>query len=341
MDEKSPKSQILIIDDDPVARKTLELLLLPEGYQLFLAEDGAEGLQLAYRIFPDLILLDVILPDVDGISVLHQLRSEPALAEVPVLLISSLDDNASRLIGLEAGADDFVNKPFAGLELRARVRTITRLNRYRKLSEERQKLEQSHVELQQAYENTLMGWSRMLELRDKETQGHTQRVTDLTIYLAHRLGITGDALDHIRRGAILHDIGKIGIPDKILLKDQSLTEDEWQIMQRHPEIARDALANIDYLLPALDIPYSHHEHWDGSGYPLGLKGEAIPLAARIFAVIDVWDALLHDRPYRDGWEIDHIAQYMRTQSGKYFDPTIISVFLDMVESKEIPIPELP
>jgi len=156
----------------------------------------------------------------------------------------------------------------------------------------------SHDELSQAYDSTIEGWSHALDLRDKETEGHTRRVTDLTLELARVFGFSDEELVHVRRGGLLHDIGKMGVPDKILLKEGALTAEEWVIMRQHPVFAHELLLPIDYLRPSLDIPYGHHEKWDGTGYPRGLKGEEIPLIARIFAVVDVWDALTSDRPYR-------------------------------------------
>jgi putative nucleotidyltransferase with HDIG domain len=159
-------------------------------------------------------------------------------------------------------------------------------------------LQRTNEELENAYDATIEGWSHALDLRDKETEGHTQRVTELTMELARTFGFGEAELVHIRRGALLHDIGKMGVPDNILLKEGKLTDEEWGVMRQHPLFARDMLLPIHYLRPALDIPMFHHERWDGSGYPCGLKGEEIPLTARIFAVVDVWDALTSDRPYR-------------------------------------------
>jgi putative nucleotidyltransferase with HDIG domain len=188
-------------------------------------------------------------------------------------------------------------------------------------------LQESNQALLQAYDATIEGWSYALDLRDKETEGHTQRVTELTLRLARALGINGEALVHIRRGALLHDIGKMGVPDSILHKPGPLTPDEWVIMRQHPVLAYEMLSRIEYLRPALDIPYCHHEKWDGTGYPRGLKGEEIPLAARIFAVVDVWDALTSDRPYRPAWTREQAVAYLREQAGKHFDPRIVEIFL--------------
>ncbi len=191
-------------------------------------------------------------------------------------------------------------------------------------------LQRSNTELRLAYDATILGWSHALDLRDRETEGHTQRVTKLTVQLAEAFGLSEEAVTHIRRGALLHDMGKMGVPDAILLKPGTLTDEEWLHMRRHPQYAYDMLAQIDYLKPALDIPYCHHEKWDGTGYPRGLKGEDIPLAARLFAVVDVWDALYYDRPYRKGWTVENTLAYIREQSGRHFDPGVVDIFLRVV-----------
>ena len=191
-------------------------------------------------------------------------------------------------------------------------------------------LRQSNLELEAAYDATIEGRGRALEWRAAETEGHSQRVTELSVELARKLGVRGRALLNLRRGALLHDIGKMGIPDAILRKAGSLDEEEWAIMKRHTEYACRMLEPIEYLKEALDIPCAHHEKWDGSGYPRGLKGEEIPLAARIFAVADVFDALTSDRPYRSAWSREDALEYIREQRGQYFDPAVAEAFLDMV-----------
>jgi PAS domain S-box-containing protein len=193
-------------------------------------------------------------------------------------------------------------------------------------------LQLSNTELTLAYDKTIEGWSRALDLRDKETEGHTRRVTETSIKLAIQMGIPRSELVHIHRGAMLHDIGKVAIPDGILLKPGPLTDEEWAIMRRHPLIAMELLSPISHLTPALAIPRSHHERWDGAGYPDGLAGENIPLAARIFAVVDVYDALTSDRPYRSAWSPTEAVDYIRGESGRHFDPRVISAFLEMVGS---------
>jgi putative nucleotidyltransferase with HDIG domain len=190
----------------------------------------------------------------------------------------------------------------------------------------------SNYELRRAYDATIEGWSAALDLRDRETEGHTRRVTDLSVQLAKRMGFGKRDLVHVRRGALLHDIGKMGVPDRILLKPEALTEEEWAIMRMHPTYAYEMLKSITYLEPALEIPFSHHEKWDGTGYPQGLKGEEIPLAARIFAVVDVYDALTSDRPYRRGWPKEKVFEHIHALSGSHFDPQVANEFLKMMGS---------
>jgi response regulator RpfG family c-di-GMP phosphodiesterase len=490
---------LLIVDDDPTGREAIRSVLMNQDMDLFFATNGLEALEMAGQLQPDLILLDVMMPELDGFEVCRRLRADPLLAEVPVVMVTTLDDRESRLEGIQAGADDFISKPIDRAELRVRVRTITRLNRYRLLINERAQLERQvqrltalrtiglavsgcldlqiilSMLLQQiseqlnvnacdillydpeqrtftlqasrgfmhdnqqrtqlnlnnpqtddalfkqsvitwapqsepaptflqldllhgeifneycavpliandqlvglleifqrstldsdpnwmaflqalceqgaiailnarlygdlqhsnqivtdAYDRTIEGWSRVLEFRDRETEGHSVRVTNMTIRMAEALGLDSEEQVHIRRGALLHDIGKLSIPDSILLKAGPLTDEEWGIMRKHPVYAYDLLLPIDYLRPALDIPHYHHERWDGTGYPCRLKGKDIPLPARMFAMIDVWDALSSDRPYRAAWSLEQVKEYLKAQSGTHFDPELITIFLDLL-----------
>lgn len=201
-----------------------------------------------------------------------------------------------------------------------------------------QELQRANLQLSQAYDATIEGWAAALELRDGSLSGHSRRVAEWSVRLAQALGITGDALVHIRRGALLHDIGKMAIPDAILQKGEDLTPEEWDIMKRHPEYALQFLSSIEFLKPALDIPYYHHERWDGSGYPQGLGGEAIPLAARIFAVVDVWDALRSNRSYHLAWSEEQILNYLQQESGRQFDPHVVEAFIRLVRETQADTP---
>ena len=213
------------------------------------------------------------------------------------------------------------------IEIQASSRDIT------ERKESQVALQQAHEGLREAYDKTIEGWVVALDLRDRETEGHTQRVTEMTVRLARELRFTEEEIVHIRRGALLHDMGKMGIPDEILQKPGPLTDEEWSIMRRHPQYAYQMLSPISYLNQALIIPYYHHERWDGSGYPHGLKGEQIPLFARLFAVIDVWDALSSDRPYRKRMPPKEVTEYLEKESGRLFDPYIVEKFLPFITTK--------
>jgi putative nucleotidyltransferase with HDIG domain len=191
-------------------------------------------------------------------------------------------------------------------------------------------LQRSNADLSLAYDATIEGWSRALDMRDRETEGHTQRVAELTVRLARAIGQRDETIVHIHRGALLHDIGKMAVPDSILLKPDKLTPDEWVVMRKHPQYAYELLSPIEYLRPALDIPYCHHEKFDGTGYPRGLKGENIPLAARLFAVVDVWDAVRSDRPYRKAWSRETALEHIRSSAGTHFDPHSVDMFLMVI-----------
>jgi len=215
------------------------------------------------------------------------------------------------------------------VEIQAASRDITE----RKRAEEA--LQLAHNQLRDAYERTIEGWVRALDLRDRETEGHTQRVTEITIKVAKQLGFNEEELSHIKRGALLHDMGKIAIPDEILQKPGPLNETEWERMRQHPMYAFEMLSPIAYLNPALDIPFYHHERWNGSGYPHGLKGEKIPLSARLFAIVDVWDALRSDRPYRKAIPREQVIEYLSENSDILFDPKLVKLFLKFVEENNL------
>jgi putative two-component system response regulator len=330
--ESNVGSLVLIVDDEYIGRETLQSVLEGEGYQLEMAESGFQAIEKAKQLLPDVILLDVMMPGMTGFEVCQRIRSDPQIAEIPIIILTALDDRESLLNALKAGADDFISKPFDRYELRARLLGITRLNRYQKLLQERAKLREANAQLLNAYEATIEGLSHALDLRDRETEGHSRRVTEVTVKLAQALDISEDEITHIRRGALLHDVGKIGIPDSILHKPDTLTEAEWITMRKHPQFAYNMLAPIEYLRQALAIPYNHHEKWDGTGYPRGLKGEEIPMSARLFAIADVWDALTSNRPYRDAWTAEQALAYIREQSGKHFDPRVVELFFQVIES---------
>lgn len=231
------------------------------------------------------------------------------------------------IIWLESSARAIRDNTGMVTEIQTASRDITE----RKRAEE--ELQAAHFQLREAYERTIEGWVRALDLRDRETEGHTQRVTELTLKVARQVGFTDEQLAHMKRGALLHDMGKIAIPDEILQKPGPLNETEWEKMRRHPIYAYEMLSPIAYLNPALEIPFFHHERWNGSGYPHGLKGEEIPLAARLFAIIDVWDALRSDRPYRKQLPREQVIEYLKTHAGTLFDPRLVEIFLSVIENE--------
>jgi len=227
-------------------------------------------------------------------------------------------------IWIETTARLFFDDVSGQQEFQASSRNITE----RKEAEEQ--LQRAHTDLREAYDKTIEGWVLALDLRDKETEGHTQRVTNKTEELARALGYTDEEITHIRRGALLHDMGKMGIPDEILQKPGPLTDDEWVIMRKHPEMAYQMLSQIKYLKEAITIPYYHHERWNGSGYPHKLKGKDIPLQARMFAVVDVWDALSSDRPYRKKMHLKDVVDYLQKEAGNLFDPHVVEMFIPLI-----------
>ncbi len=340
-------AKILILDDDLACRQFLVKLLGYSGHTLLEAEDGVAGLDLTRAERPDLVITDLLMPIMDGFEFVRQLRNDPAVGSTAVLFCSgtyswSEGEELARACGVCA----ILRKPAKPAEILRRVaealaqavpppqppsreafeaRHVEVVNRA--LLENVGALEQAQAELIRAQEALLDGWVAALDLRDNETEGHTQRVTAVTVALGRALGLGTEELRQLRRGALLHDIGKIGVPDAILHKQGPLSEDEWAVMRRHPEYGCRLLSSIAFLQPALPIPCCHHERWDGSGYPNALKGEDIPRAARIFAVADVWDALTSARSYKPAWPADKARAYIREQAGKQFDPEVVAAFL--------------
>ena len=324
------KAQILVISHIPEDREQICLALEGLPYVLHVAESGVEGMVRASTVHPDLILVEGMLPYLDGFEVCGLIRSHYALGEIPVILMSERGDADLRLAGLRAGADDFILKPINRFELIGRLHGLIRLNRYRLILENRRHAGEAEIDENTQRDRDLAGWSRVLELSDKETEQHNQRVTTLTLALGRAAGLNEEELHQVWRGTLLHDIGVLGIPNSIIKKPGSLDESEWKILREHPTHAYHWFCNIDYLRPALDIPYCHHEKWDGGGYPRGLRGPEIPFAARLFAVVDVWDALTSDRPYRAAMDEAEALDYIRSQAGKHFDPQVVELFLATV-----------
>ncbi len=260
------------------------------------------------------------------------LFSKPALLKnIDALVCVPLIAHAETIGAVWVGRKGFINE--YDLRLLTSIADMVANTIHRMTLYEQTQLDA--LELAQAYDSTIEGWSHALDLRDNETEGHSLRVTEMALRLAQTAGMTEEELVHIRRGALLHDIGKMGIPDAILLKPGKLTDEEWVTMRKHPQYAYDMLSFIDYLRPALEIPYCHHERWDGTGYPRGLKGEQIPLSARLFAVADVWDALCSNRRYREGWTHEKVLEHIRKQTGTHFDPRAVEIFFQVMNKENL------
>jgi putative two-component system response regulator len=320
---------VLILEDRPDDAELIVYELRSAGYlPTWKRVDTEDDYVASIQDGLDIILADFNLPQFNALRALHLLK-EKAL-DVPFIIVSGVISEETAVDCMKLGAADYLLKDRLtrlGKAVERALEQRTLRNDQRRSQEE---LEVAHSELAEAYDATIEGWSRALDMRDEETEGHTQRVTDLTVSLSRLLGVPEDQIVHIRRGSLLHDIGKMGIRDAILLKPGPLTPEEWELMRKHPLYAYEMLYPIAYLRPALDIPYYHHERWDGSGYPFGLSGGQIPLAPRIFSVVDVWDALRSDRPYRKSRPEEEVITYLQDYAGVFFETDIVEVFLKML-----------
>ena len=305
---------ILAVDDEST---NLQLLrqILQDRYSLLFAKDGPRALELAAKEQPDLILLDVMMPDMTGYEVCRRLKADPATEGIPVIFVTALTDSTDEVDGFEAGAVDYITKPVSPAVVKARVRLHLSLVRL-------DELKASRLEIVQR-----LGLAA--EYKDNETGLHVIRMSHYTRLLAIACGLDEDEVDDLFNAAPMHDIGKIGIPDRILQKPAKLDDDEWRVMQNHPTIGADIIGRhaTGMLAVACQVAQNHHEKWDGSGYPHGLQGEQIPLAGRIVAVADVFDALTSVRPYKKAWSVEQACDYLRAQRGLHFDPQLVDLFL--------------
>ena len=341
--------RILVVDDEATMRRLLEKLLRMEGYDVLLAASGEQALAELLKHGADTVLLDMRMPGMTGLDVCRQIRHHPRSLHTPVVFITAVNDRELRRKGMEAGADDFLSKPFDEVELLARIRNCVRVKRYydnieqqkeqlelavrertAALNEAIAKLTQSQLDLRNSQEETIYRLARAAEFRDDETGQHLQRMSRYCQLIARRIGLDEGTCELLRIASPMHDVGKLGIPDRILLKPGRLTPDEFTIMKGHAEIGYRILVGSDAtpLKMAATIAHTHHEKWDGNGYPRGLKGEDIPLHGRIAAIADVFDALTSARPYKPAWALEDALQLMRTNRGTHFDPTLVDVFFD-------------
>jgi len=315
----APGARILIVDDSPDNVRLLLAQLEPLGVDLLTASNGREALQQVSASPPDLILLDIVMPEMNGLTVCEQLKSDPRTRLIPIVILTGLHGEQEKLRAIEAGADDFLNKPFSRAELLARARALLRLKRYTD-------------DLEHA-ESTLLTLASAVESRDPNTGDHCGRLARMAVRLGEQLRLPEDSLCALRRGGFLHDIGKVAIPDAILLKPARLTEEEWAVMRRHPLIGEDICCLLRSLAAVLPIIRSHHERFDGSGYPDGLRGQAIPLLARILQLVDIYDALRTVRPYKAAMAPGDACQQMRREAEQgWLDPTLLETFLAQHDS---------
>lgn len=324
---------VLIVDDSRFVREAFSNLLRSVDIECEHASSGEEALaRLDRDPLPDAILLDHLMAGIDGIEVCRILRNDPRFEMLPIFFTSGSDDASLRIRAYQAGADGFLNKSVHPEEVRCLLQAVTRRGQFRQYKEKTEELEKTVRLLELSNDQLIQSWVRALDLRDNESETHSIRTAQLTLKLAEHLGIPEETRTHWWRGAILHDIGKIGIPDAILHKPGGLTDDERLAMEKHTDYAYELLKDIEFLAPCIDIPRYHHEKWDGTGYPGGLSGEEIPLAARVFSVIDVYDALVSRRPYKEGWPVEQALEKIESMAGSHFDPDIAIAFCEMMRA---------
>jgi putative nucleotidyltransferase with HDIG domain len=333
--------KILVVDDEEAIREVVSTLLEAQGYTCSAAANGRAALENLAKNGFDLVLSDIVMPEMDGLKLLAELRSHDP--DVPVIMVTAMHDISIALEAIRAGAYDYILKPFEKDQLHLSVRRALEHRRLvlenrtyqndleQLVAEKTQALSVAVEQLQLSYDYTLEALGGALDAKDAETEGHCQRVTAFTITIARAMGVDQALLRHIARGAFLHDIGKMGIPDDILRKPGPLTHEEREVMRRHCEIGYSVLERIPFLKEAAEIVLSHQERYDGTGYPRGLKGEQIPIGARIFAVADTLDAMISDRPYRKALPISAAREEIERFSGKQFDPRVVHVFLSIPE----------
>jgi putative two-component system response regulator len=310
------RQPLLLVVDDEATNLQLLRQILQQDYRLAFAKDGMRALELAKAEPPDLILLDVMMPGMTGYQVCHALKADPQLAGIPVIFVSALGDAADELEGFEAGAVDYITKPFSPAVVRARVRTHLSLVRM-------DELRNSRLEIVQR-----LGLAS--EFKDNETGLHVIRMSHFSKVLGLAAGMDAATADDLLHAAPMHDVGKIGIPDRILQKPGALDQREWEVMRRHPMIGAEIIGEHPaggMLDMARNVALTHHEKWDGSGYPQGLAGEAIPFEGRIVAIADVFDALTSVRPYKQAWELERALDHLENEKGRHFDAALVDLFL--------------
>lgn len=338
------KPRILICDDEIHITKLMETILVPQGYEVCTAYNGKEALEMVDKCQPDLILMDIMMPILDGFEVTRALKEKPATQTIPVIIVTAAADKQRRLKALELGADDFLTKPVDRVELRARVKSLLKVKAYNdhmrrgklelelEVAKRTDQLKMAFEKIKLASLEVIFRLSRAAEFRDKGTGEHIRRMSHYAAALARKLGHNQEVVEAVLYATPMHDIGKIGIPDSILLKPGKHDLDEWQTMKQHTIIGAKIVEGSDYGFIKLAgiISLTHHEHWDGGGYPMGLRGAQIPAVGRITTLADVFDAMTTSRPYRrQPIPVEEAFAYIKSAAGTHFDPQMAQAFLDI------------
>ena len=346
------KPKIMVVDDDERNLSLLEALLVPMGYQVFFARDGQEAIEKASQVSPDVILLDVMMPRMDGFEAAKRLKQGKETQIIPIVMVTSLREVEDRVKSLEAGADDFLSKPVEKTELRARVNSLLKVKAYNdhmrayqeeleaEVAKRTEELRRAFDKIKAASLDTIYRLARAAEFKDEDTGAHIQRVSHFAAVVARQMGLGNEYAESILYATPMHDVGKIGIPDHILLKPGKLEADEWKTMKQHTVMGAKILegSQADFIKLAENVALTHHEKWDGSGYPNGLKGSGIHLAGRITAIADVFDALTSKRPYKEPFSLEKSFSIIKDGQGNHFDPDVVDAFLavqdEILEIKE-------
>jgi putative two-component system response regulator len=316
----SDKPKVLVLEDSEANVMILRTYLEAEGYQVFSEENGKTGLEMVPNIQPDLILCDIQMPGMNGLDVTKQLKSNPDTRLIPIIIITAVNEMKNKLKGIEFGAEDYLLKPFNKFELMARVNSLIKIKR----------LNDQYENVQ----NVLLTLAKAIEKRDKYTEGHSERVSLFSVRMAKKLGMNEEEQEIIRRGALLHDIGKIGIPEDVLNKPAALNDEEYEIMKKHPAIGAEITKPLKNSIPFTNMIKYHHEMYNGKGHPEGLKGKEIPLEARIVSIVDAYDAIVTTRPYRKRSSKETAFEILRNGKGQHWDPKLVDVFIEMIEEWE-------
>jgi putative two-component system response regulator len=316
IDGPSERARILVVEDDASIRLLLTALLEREGFEVSTARDGEAGLRAVAEHSPDVVVLDIGLPRIDGLEVTRRLRAAPASRTLPIILVTARTGLDDMVAGLDAGADDFIAKPFKRPELLARIRSAARMRRA--------------ILGMETAQAVVAALANAVEAKDLVTEQHCERLASLAARLGERLALPTEEREAIAYGALLHDVGKIGVPEAILSKPGPLTEEEWTILRRHPEIGERICRPLGLSRTFTPIVRHHHERWDGRGYPDGLRGRETPLGARVVALVDAFDAMTHDRPYRAAIPVALALEEVRREAGRQFDPELADAFVACV-----------